>query len=105
MAGAACGRQGAYDTCGESLPCSSSAPLCLSDTTASGHTALFCTERCTTASASSSACPDNGACVNLNGQGFVCLDVCTTTADCAFTGAVCTTLPESSGARVCAAQP
>ncbi len=100
-----CGRQDAYFTCNSQLTCSSTAPLCLSDTTATHHTSLFCTQRCTTPAATSSACPGNAACVRLNGGDPVCMALCTSTAECDFSNALCTTLPESLGARVCATQP
>jgi hypothetical protein len=35
----------------------------------------------------------------------VCLQRCTLDADCSFTGAVCSTIDTSMGARVCVARP
>jgi len=102
---AACGRQDAYMACSYQMPCGSSSPLCLADTTATHRTVLFCSRRCTTPAATSSECPNSGACVRLNGADPVCMARCSTTADCDFPNALCGTLPESLGARVCAAQP
>ncbi|MBI5516189.1 MAG: hypothetical protein HY909_20560 [Deltaproteobacteria bacterium] len=100
-----CGRQEAYQACSYQLPCGSDAPLCLANTTATGRTVLFCSRRCTTPAATSSDCPNNGACVTLNGMDRVCMKRCTAASDCDFANAECRVLPESLGATVCAARP
>ena len=43
-----CTRAEPYLACSRSSPCGSDAPLCLSDTSPRGVSALFCTKRCTT---------------------------------------------------------
>lgn len=99
-----CDRQPPYHDCNRDLPCGSEASLCLATTTATRRTALFCTSRCATPAATSSECPGSAACATLNGA-TVCLQRCTLDADCSFTGAVCSTIDTSMGARVCVARP
>lgn len=82
-------------------------PLCLSTTAPSGRTALFCTARCTTpaASAPTTECPDNSACVAVNGGGPYCLLRCAADTDCPFTNAACLVTADSMGTRVCTVRP
>lgn len=100
-----CNRGEPYEGCGPGLPCGSDAPLCLSSTTATRRTVNFCSKRCTTPAANSTECPGSAACVRLNGGDPICMQRCTTTAECGFTGAACGGLAESMGQPVCTAAP
>lgn len=100
-----CTRAEPYLACSRSSPCGSDAPLCLSDTSPRGLSALFCTKRCTTPAVNSAECPAGGACIRLNGGDPVCVKKCTADADCDFNNAACLVRGESLGARVCAVRP
>lgn len=102
---AGCGDVAAYSSCSPSMSCSGDTRLCLSSAAPSGHSVRFCTKRCSTPAATSSECPGSAACIPLNGGDPVCVPRCAAAAECPFAGAVCSTLPESRGARVCAVQP
>lgn len=100
-----CDRGAPYGACSRDLPCGADAPLCLSSTTATRRTVQFCSKRCNTPATSSTECPGNGACVRLNGGDPVCMGRCASDAECDFDGALCATLPDSMGQRVCTARP
>lgn len=102
---AGCNRSDPYSDCNRDLPCGGDAPLCLSSTTVTRRTVQFCSKRCSTPAANSAECPGNGACARLNGGDPVCVARCSSTADCAFTGAACLPLAEAGGATVCSAAP
>ena len=102
---AGCTRAQPYDQCGRDNPCGSDAPLCLANTSPRGVSALFCTMRCTTPAATSTACPGAGACVRLNNGDPVCMKRCNADSECDFTNAACLVLPESLGAKVCTVRP
>ncbi len=93
-----------YRNCSSREPCGGSTSLCLSTTAPSGRSALFCTARCTVATANVD-CPANSACVRVNGGDPVCLQVCTADAQCPFTNAACLVTADSMGARVCTVRP
>ncbi len=95
-----------YRNCSSREPCGGSTSLCLSTTAPSGRSALFCTARCATPSATAAAdCPANSACVRVNGGDPVCLQLCTADAQCPFTNAACLVTADSMGARVCTVRP
>lgn len=102
---AGCTRAEPYLACNRQNPCGNEAPLCLSDTSPRGQSALFCTRRCTTPAVRSTECPAGGACIRLNNADPVCVKVCATDADCDFNNAACLVRAESLGARVCAVRP
>ncbi len=94
-----------YAACSRDEPCSGDAPLCLANTSATRRTMLICTLRCDTPSPSSGQCPENGACVRLNGGDPVCMQKCTLDGDCRHGEALCAVLSESMGQRVCTVRP
>lgn len=100
-----CTRSEPYLACSRESPCGGDAPLCLSDTSPRGVSALFCTRRCTTPAVNSAECPSGGACVRLNGGDPVCVKRCASDAECDFNNAACLVRTESMGARVCAVRP
>lgn len=102
---AACANDLPYQACSREMGCSGDTRLCLSNTAPSGRSIRFCTKRCNTPAATSSECPGTAACVRLNGGDPVCVPRCTATTDCGLANSVCTTLPESMGARVCSVAP
>lgn len=102
---AACANDPPYLSCSRDTPCGGETRLCLSSTSATGHTVRFCSLRCTTVAATSTECPGSAACIRLNNGDPVCIPKCSAATDCPFTGAACAALPESLGARVCGVAP
>ena len=102
---AGCANDPPYQACSPDAPCAAETRLCLSNTASTGRTVRFCSKRCNTPAPTSSECPGSAACIRLNGGDPVCIPRCTTTAECPFANALCTTLGESLGARVCSVAP
>lgn len=99
-----CSSPAPYSGCDGDNLCSGDAPLCLA--VGSGtRAARFCTVRCTTPAATSNECPNNGACLRLNGAGPYCMQRCTAATECTFTNGTCATTADSMGQRVCTLAP
>jgi hypothetical protein len=102
---AACAKDAPYLACSRDTPCGGETRLCLSNTSSTGHTVRFCSQRCNTPAATSTECPGTAACIRLNNGDPVCVPKCTAATDCPFPGSACAVLSESLGTRVCTVAP